>query len=97
MPDPLLDPIEHALCCPNGRCRALEAGRLADCGAKMTEEHAEAAIRIFRRAQARRIKALLSIRDEATKLADSADTNGIELAFRALARVASDGLQETGE
>lgn len=102
MADPLLDPVQRALCCPNGKCRALAAGSLADCGAKLTKEHAEAAIRTFRRAQTGRIKALLWIRDEATTRADIAlkrapDLDGLEAAYRTIARTASDALKETGE
>ena len=88
MSDPLLSPVERALCCPTG-CRALEAGDLSQCGAKLTKEHAEAAIAIFRRADADRVKALLQIQRMALHDADATKDKEIMVSFRELARIAS--------
>ena len=93
MSDDLLDAVQHALCCPTG-CAALEAGQLADCGAKLTKAHALAAIRIVQEAYRDKIKALLEIKRLALMDADDARGNHIiALKFASYARIASDALQ----
>ena len=98
MTDDLVKRVERALCCLNGPCRALEAGRIADCGAEKTVEHAKAAIDVVQAAYRDKIRALATIRKDAGKLADELGmavegTGGAyEPQVRALAKIASDAL-----
>lgn len=85
---------EKALCCPQG-CRALEAGRLDDCGAKLTKEHAEAAIKVCRQMMSdKRNAALVAIRktaaDEASRIMRTHPEIGVVLAV--IVNAASDAL-----
>lgn len=90
----LLEQVQRSLCCPEGECRALAAGMVKDCGAKMTKEHAEKAIAIVQDAYRPKVKALLEIRRKAIDAADveiTSFTNEQEK-FRELAKLASDAL-----
>lgn len=44
----LLDAVQHALCCPDGKCRAIIEGDPKACGANQTKDYAEAAIKLVR-------------------------------------------------
>lgn len=95
----LLEQVQHALCCPKG-CRALIEGDLEACGAKLTKEHAQAAIDVCQTAYRDKIRALVRIRDDGSKLADDTaslvegDTFGpVADKIRSLAKIASDALK----
>ena len=93
----LLDAVQHALCCPTG-CRAALEGRIADCAAKLTKEHAQAAIKLCQEAYREKIRALITIRKEAAERADIAakhhpENAGFEEAYRSIAKIASEALK----
>jgi hypothetical protein len=96
----LLDAIQHALCCPTG-CKALEAGVIKDCAAKLTKEHAQAAIALCQEAYRDKIRALVAIQRQANELADMLaepdnQPNRValsKLVARGIAKLASEALK----
>ena len=82
----LLADVEHALCCPEGPCRALLAGEPKSCSAEKTEQHAIAAINLIQAEHQKWLDALTEIRKIASFKADDAED------FRRIARLASEAL-----